>query len=114
MNAFDSTLPNFYKPLPNAKHVGETRFTNDQLEALGEALIREFGSYHRVFWNCQTFAKCYLRVITGDTQSDFVNWTAVDTSRLIYFCVLFSLGAPFATTKKVRESARAQDLIKRF
>ena len=70
---FDSTLPNFYKPLPNAKHLGETRYTNDQLEVLREVMILEFGRYHRVFWNCQTFAKCYLHVITGDTQSDFVN-----------------------------------------
>lgn len=101
-----------YKPLPNAKYIGETRYSNDELEQLGEAMIQEFGSYHKVFWNCQTFAKCYLRVITGNRQANFANWTAADTSRL--FLCAFLVGAPFASTNKVKENTRTQELVKQI
>src|SRR5947207_332046 len=46
--------------------VGETRYDHYQLAGIGDEMINEFGNYHVIFWNCQTFAKCYLRVITGD------------------------------------------------
>jgi hypothetical protein len=62
---------NLYKPLRNAKYVGHTHYSNDELEALGKAMIREFESYHKLFWNCQAFAKCYLRVVTGEVQAKF-------------------------------------------
>ena len=107
---FHSSL--LLKPLPDAKPVGHTHYTGDELEALGIAMIREFGSYHRVFWNCQTFAKCYLRVITGKTDADFNDWTLADTSRL--FLCAFLVGAPFATTNRVRENRRAEKLVKRI
>ena len=35
-------VTNLYKPLQNAKHVGHTHYSNDELEALGKAMIREF------------------------------------------------------------------------
>jgi hypothetical protein len=47
------------------KEVGQTRFTVQQLRDIGYDMIDAFGNYHVVFWNCQMFAKCYLRVITG-------------------------------------------------
>lgn len=116
-----STVPNakirfhateILKPLRNAKHVGVTKYSTDELRKLGKAMINEFGNYHRVFWNCQTFAKCYLRVITGDIQADFTDWTASDTSRL--FLCAFLVGAPFATTTKIKENARTQEIVKQF
>ena len=45
--------------------VGETTFSMDALFTIGEALIAAFGPYQWVFWNCQVFAKIYLRLITG-------------------------------------------------
>lgn len=101
-----------YRPLAHTKYVGQTHYNTDQLNALGRAMIREFGNYHRVFWNCQTFAKCYLRVITGDHDAKFDSWTAADTSRL--FLCAFVVGAPFATTGKVKEKVDAERLIKKI
>jgi len=100
------------KPLPNMKHVGQTRYTLEQLDVLGTAMIREFGSYHRLFWNCQMFAKCYLRVITGDHKAKFDNWTSADTSRL--FMCAFLVGTPFAAKNKVEEGDRAKQLISKI
>ena len=101
-----------YKPLPNAKPVGHTHYNINELKALGKAMIREFGSYHRVFWNCQAFAKCYLRVITGNVAAKFDDWTSADTSRL--FLCAFLVGAPFATTNKISENNRADKLVKQI
>jgi len=101
-----------YRPLANTKYVGQTCYGTDQLNALGKAMIREFGNYHRVFWNCKTFAKCYLRVITGDNEAKFDCWTAADTSRL--FLCAFVVGAPFATTSKVKENVETHRLIRKI
>lgn len=100
------------KPLPNSKHVGTTRFSVEELDKLGTEMIAHFGNYHRVFWNCQTFAKCFLRVITGNIEADFDDWTVRDTSRL--FLTAFLIGAPFATTSKIREQSQTQKLIQKF
>ena len=75
-------------------------------------MIAQFGNYHRVFWNCQTFAKCYLRVITGHIGASFDDWTVADTSRL--FLTAFLIGAPFATTSKIIEKSETQKLVKKF
>ena len=42
------------------KEVGTTRFGHADLMIIGEAMIKAFGSYHRLFWNCQHFARLYL------------------------------------------------------
>ena len=65
---------------PSMEHVGDTRFSNEQLIKIGRAaafsmltagedMIAAFGDYHRVFWNCQLFAKCFLEVICEETVS---------------------------------------------
>lgn len=100
------------KQLANTKYVGQTRYSTAQLDGLGEAMIREFGNYHKVFWNCQTFAKCYLRVITGDESAGFDSWTSADTSRL--FLCAFLVGAPFATSNKAKEKVEAGRLVKKI
>ena len=99
-------------PLSNTTCVGQTRYRLDQLVELGNAMIKEFGSYHKLFWNCQTFAKCYLRVITGDHDAKFDHWTSADTSRL--FLCAFLVGAPAATTIKVKEDLRTKRLINKI
>lgn len=45
--------------------VGETKYDSEGLIKIGKALIESFGSYHRLFWNCQVFADCFLYLITG-------------------------------------------------
>lgn len=50
--------------------VGLTKFEHIQLCEIGETLVEEFGNYHRLFWNCQVFAKCFLRLITGGHDFD--------------------------------------------
>jgi len=100
------------KPLPNTKYVGTTRFSVEELDKLGTEMIAHFGNYHRVFWNCQTFAKCFLRVITGNIGADFDDWTVGDTSRL--FLNAFLIGAPFATTSKIREQVQTQKMVQKF
>lgn len=101
-----------FKPLSNTKLVGTTSYGVEELLMVGKNMIKAFGNYHRVFWNCQTFAKCYLRVITGDHLADFDGWTAADTSRL--FMCAFIVGAPIATTGRVKEKAKVEKLIKVF
>jgi hypothetical protein len=45
--------------------VGETYYDHRGLTKIGKALIEAFGSYHRLFWNCQVFADCFLYLITN-------------------------------------------------
>ena len=97
------------EPIANSKQVGTTRFGLEELKLLGTAMIKEFGNYHRVFWNCQTFTKCFLRVITENPYADFNEWTLADTSRL--FVAAFKVGAPFPTTSKLVENRRAEKLV---
>jgi|SRR5277367_3166098 hypothetical protein len=51
--------------------VGKTKFGHEELVEIGERLIKAFGDYHRLFWNCQVFAECFLRIITAKGESDF-------------------------------------------
>jgi hypothetical protein len=44
--------------------VGKTRFHPGILTEIGERLVDAFGDYHRLFWNCQTFAKLFLHIVT--------------------------------------------------
>ena len=48
-------------------------------------MINVFGDYHRVFWNCQTFAKCFLSVICQDGAASFDSWTLADKSNLVSY-----------------------------
>jgi len=116
-----STVPNdtiqfnahhLTKPLSKTKLVETTNYGVEELIAVGENMIKAFGNYHRVFWNCQIFAKCYLRAITGDCLADFDDWTAADTSRL--FMCAFIVGAPIATTGRVKGKVKEGELMKAF
>jgi hypothetical protein len=87
--------------------VGQTTYMLPELTRIGEEMIQVFGSYHLVFWNCQTFAKCYLRVITGD-NSVFTQWTSTDVTNL-FLCSLV-VPAPLVTTARRRDKERMKQL----
>lgn len=56
--------------LDQCQERGATKYDHSTLIRIGDALIDAFGNYHRLFWNCQIFAECFLRLITnGDSFS---------------------------------------------
>jgi hypothetical protein len=89
------------------KQVGETRFDILELLTIGEEMINAFGNYHVVFWNCQMFAKCYLRVITG-SDAAFDYWTTADVTNL--FLCAFVISTPIASTSRSKEQRRMEQL----
>ena len=89
------------------KAVGTTHYEHAQLVRIGEKMIDQFGNYHRVFWNCQMFARCYLRVITGN-DAVFDEWTSADVTNL-FLCGLI-IPAPFGTSKVVRQAIKERRL----
>jgi hypothetical protein len=97
--------------IANAKltKVGVTSFTIKQLIQIGHEMIEAFGNYHIVFWNCQTFAECYLRVITGSNAA-FTEWTSATVANL--FLCAFVVPAPFTSTSMVKERERKKTLCK--
>ena len=101
--------------------VGTTIYDADKLVGIGEKMITEFGSYHRVFWNCQMFARCYLRVITQD-RCDFNRYNPfceptspnsrfTSSDALTLFLCPFMVSTPTVTTLAVQESRRVADLV---
>src|SRR5947207_454585 len=89
------------------KYVGQTNFTIQQLRRIGIDMIAAFGNYHVVFWNCQMFAKCYLRVITG-SEAAFSLWTSADVTNL-FLCALV-LPVPLASTSRSKEQHKMKQL----
>jgi len=85
------------------KSVGTTLYSERELYNIGLAMIKEFGNYHKVFWNCQVFAKCYLRVVTGNATS-FEHLTSADTTNL--FLCAFILTSPIGTAKIVKQRSK--------
>jgi hypothetical protein len=104
--------PMILKKTPEGmKEVGTTRFSHSDLIDIGEAMIKAFGSYHRVFWNCQHFARLYLLVIT-DGKGKFDEWTLSQTSNL--FLCAFVVTIPLAATNKTIETKKAKEIIARY
>lgn len=89
--------------------VGETKFTIWELRKIGRKMINAFGNYHLVFWNCQMFAKCYLRVITG-SDAAFAEWTSADVTNL--FLCAFVVPMPLASTSRIVENVKMKQLDK--
>jgi hypothetical protein len=52
-----------------SKIIGKTKYSHQELIKIGKALIKAFGSYHRLFWNCQVFAECFLCFIADDDNN---------------------------------------------
>ena len=104
--------PMFLDSMPEGiKEVGTTRFGHADRMRIGQAMIKAFGSYHRVFWNCQHFARLYLSVIT-DGIGGFDEWTFSQTSNL--FLCAFVVTTPIATTNKKIETQKAKDILAHF
>ena len=93
------------------KEVGTTRFSHPDRMKIGRAMIKAFGSYHRVFWNCQHFARLYLKVIT-DGLGAFDEWTLSQTSNL--FLCAFVVTTPIAATNKKIETRKARQILAQF
>ena len=89
--------------------VGETKFTIWELGEIGRNMIDAFGNYHLVFWNCQMFAKCYLRIITG-SEAAFAQWTSADVTNL-FLCALV-VPMPVASTSRIVEKWKMTRLDK--
>ena len=89
------------------KAVGTTHYELGQLLRIGQKMIEEFGNYHRVFWNCQMFARCYLRVITGN-DAVFDQWTSADVTNL-FLCALI-VPAPFGSSKVIQQAIKERRL----
>jgi len=52
--------------------IGETRYTSDDIMKIGKYLITKFGTYYKIFWNCQHFARILATVLTNGTiNTDF-------------------------------------------
>ena len=97
--------------------IGETNYDHETLITVGEALIDAFGNYHRLFWNCQVFADCFLYLITnGKSFPKYCcrcwltdgRWTSADASQL--FLCAFLITLPVATTLRVKENSRKRRL----
>jgi hypothetical protein len=91
------------------KEVGIARFSHAVRLQIGMDMIKAFGSYHRVFWNCQHFSRLYLSVIT-DGVGKFDKWTFSQTSNLCAFIVTI----PITATNKTIEMKKAKEIIARY
>jgi hypothetical protein len=66
------TIKVFDEDVTECKTIGESKYDSDQLILIGRTLIKVFGSYHRLFWNCQVFAECFLNLITdGESFGEY-------------------------------------------
>lgn len=93
------------------KWVGTTRFCHGDRMEIGRKMIEAFGSYHRIFWNCQHFARLYLSVIT-DGVSAFEEWTLSQASNL--FLCAFLVTTPVALTNITLEIQKAKNILEHF
>jgi len=85
--------------------LGKTRYSLEQLCAIGDMLIACFGSYHRMFWNCQHWANCFLDIIcNGEFQP-------ITTSAAVLRTAMFAtiIGAP--TTREYAERQVHTDVL---
>jgi len=71
-------------------------------------LVEAFGDYQTLFWNCQTFAKVFLRVVCKPPVEPS-HWTSADTTYL--FLCAFAVSAPLASTTRNIEQRRIVRLI---
>jgi len=61
--------------------VGTTQYSMEDAYEIGENLVKEFGSYHHVFWNCRLFMNCFLRILTK-SDNDFDQYFPPEGSKI--------------------------------
>lgn len=76
--------------------VGTTRESMEGVYEIGKKLVKEFGSYHHVFWNCRVFMNCFLRILTK-SDNDFYQYFPPERSKL--FVPAFHLSADIKPRK---------------
>ena len=104
--------PMFLDSAPQGiKWIGTTRYSHNDRMKIGQKMIQAFGSYHRVFWNCQHFARLYLKVIT-EGEGAFEEWTFSQASNL--FLCAFVVTTPVALTNLTIEVQKANALLDKF
>lgn len=93
-----------------SKDVGRTRFTPSQIASIGDMLIRNFGNYHRLFWNCQHFAECLMDLICGGEFESF-DCTSSEMLQKVMFATIILSGT--AATRKIQEKALQKVVVEK-
>jgi hypothetical protein len=70
--------------------VGTTLYSMSDVYNIGKNLVKEFGSYHHVFWNCRLFMNSFLQILTK-SDNDFYRHIPTEKSKL--FIPAFDLSA---------------------
>jgi len=91
----------------NQRLLGKTKFSHDDLNAIGDLLVSNFGTYHRIFWNCQHFVNCFLDIICDG------EFEPIQTSAAVLRMAMFAstTGAPTAIIKGLQEQPKSNQLI---
>jgi hypothetical protein len=76
--------------------VGTTCENMENVYEIGKKLVKEFGSYHHVFWNCRLFLNCFLRILTK-SDNDFYGYFPAERSKI--FIPAFHLSADIRPRK---------------
>jgi len=67
------------------KILGQTKFKLPQLDSIGSKLIELFGTYHRIFWNCEGFVSCFLDIICDSNYEPVTTITNSERLRAALF-----------------------------
>ncbi|KYQ91569.1 hypothetical protein DLAC_07338 [Tieghemostelium lacteum] len=87
--------------------LGTTKYNPIEIHNIGNLLIQHFGTYQKVFWNCQHFVNCLLDIICED-------YIAIPTSSDQLRKVLFGSIAlsPIATASHTMEKKKKESTLK--
>jgi hypothetical protein len=94
----------------------------DLLTCSGKALVELFGNYHRLFWNCQTFAQILLRRVCTDPQAGFTFLSSSEATRMVCPAIVcsnslqvlccFVITAPFASSTATEEEQKCKEILR--
>jgi hypothetical protein len=81
-------------PSYNIRRVGTTHYIHEELTSIGnyppepakltgKAMFAKFGPYHRKAWNCQIFAKIFLKAVCIEPWVEFNTLTLLDAERVV-------------------------------
>ena len=134
LTAWDSKLSKH-----DVKRVGTTLYGASEIHKIGNDYpflaqsaglqllhaFQDLGSYHFIFWNCQVYAKLFLKIICQNSEnSNFATLTSADVTRYVpqfyainadtqALCAIV-IPSPIATTQWYRELQRTRELLERI